>query len=318
MNDTTNETTAADRDFAAQLRDETSAVRLRRRYLGDARTLTVGQREQAAAVFHADPSLLRGRKMIFDRTTKEIRAANSAVDRACDIWRAFTVPYSAAEPGVRLIRRDRIAEFESAMRAALDELVDANAAVEDVYQTKIIPDAQARLGELFNAGDYPSTLVGAWGFDWEYPSIDPPDWLQQLNPALFAQEQARIRARFEEAVAATEAAFVEEFGAFVAKLAERLAPGPDGKAKTFHETTVTNLTEFFDRFRQLNIGSNAELDRLVAEAQGAVQGVTAKSLRTDALQRGTVRESLAAVYRQLTDLMVDRPERRISLDESDE
>lgn len=310
--------TRSEADFAERLRAETAAVRLRRRYLKDAKALSPAQRETAAAVFSADAEFLRARKKMFDTKHKKVSRANRLVDRSCEIWREFTVPYSAAEPGVRLIRRDRIAEFEDELRRVLDELGAAVAEADDVYRSEIIPEAEQRLGELFNAEDYPDSLLGCWGFDWEYPSVEPPDYLQQLNPALYAAEQARIRARFEEAVQATEQAFIAEFNEFVARLAERLEPGPDGKQKTFHESSVTNLNAFFERFRALNIGSNADLDRLVTTAQETVAGVSAKTLRTDALTRGTVRESLSAIADQLSGLMVVRPDRRITLDESDE
>lgn len=303
-------------DFAERLRAETAAVRLRRRYLSDSRALNSDQRTRAAETFGTDPDYLKARKMIFDRKHRALALANRLVERSCELWREFTVPYSAAEPGVRLIRRDRIEEFETEMRRLLDQLGAAAAGADDVYRTEILPTAQGRLGELFNEADYPMSLLGCWGFDWEYPSVDPPDYLAQLNPALYAAEQARIRARFEEAVAATEQAFVAEFNEFVTRLAERLEPTPDGKAKTFHESTITNLTGFFERFRAMNIGSNADLDRLVTTAQEAVAGVSAKTLRTDALSRGTVRETLATIAEQLGGMMVDRPARRISLDES--
>ena len=42
------------------------------------------------------------------------------------------------------------------------------------------------------------------------------------------------------------------------------AGSDDGKPKIFRDSAVTNLTEFFARFRDLNIGSSTELDRLVA------------------------------------------------------
>jgi len=301
-----------DRPFAERLRDETSAVRLRRRYLGLTRALKPEQRRRAAAVFGATPEAVRGRKTLVDHPA--IAACHAAVDRAVDYWKSMSVPYPA-DRGVRLIRRDRIDEFEAGMQRILDDLGSAVAAANEVY-AEVLDKARADLDELFDASDYPESLIGGWGFDWEYPSIEPPDYLQELNPALFAAEQARIRARFEEALAATEQSFVEEFGSLVAKITDQLTPSPDGKVKRFHESNVEKLREFFDRFRELNIGSNAELDQLVVAAKDAVAGVTGKGIRKDADERTSVRESLSAVYDRLTSLMVDRPDRRISLDDN--
>ena len=55
---------------------------------------------------------------------------------------------------------------------------------------------------------------------------------------------------------------MEELQQLVAHLTERLTGQSDGQPKTFRNSAVNNLTEFFDRFRQLNVRSNQDLDTL--------------------------------------------------------
>jgi hypothetical protein len=50
-----------------------------------------------------------------------------------------------------------------------------------------------------------------------------------------------------------EQAFLEELSRLVEHLNERLSGQDDGKPKIFRDTAVTNLEEFFQRFRRLNI-----------------------------------------------------------------
>ena len=50
--------------------------------------------------------------------------------------------------------------------------------------------ARRRLGQLFDPADYPRALHGLFGVDWDFPSVEPPDYLLQLSPALYEQEQA--------------------------------------------------------------------------------------------------------------------------------
>jgi hypothetical protein len=84
--------------------------------------------------------------------------------------------------------------------------------------------------------------------------------------------------------------------------------------KAFKASSVTNLTDFFERFRALNIGSNAELDEIVIEAQQAVEGVDAKGLRKKSLgERSDLRAPLANLSERLEDMIQDRPRRQISL-----
>ena len=45
-------------------------------------------------------------------------------------------------------------------------------------------------------------LIGLFGIDWEFPSIEPPNYLLQLSPALYEQERQRVATRFEAREAA--------------------------------------------------------------------------------------------------------------------
>jgi hypothetical protein len=74
---------------------------------------------------------------------------------------------------------------------------------------------------------------------------------------------------------------------------------------------VGNLTEFFEKFRTLNVRSNAQLDALVAEAQRVVRGVGPQELRDNAELRQRVATQMAQVQNSLDSLLVDRPRRRL-------
>ena len=77
-----------------------------------------------------------------------------------------------------------------------------------------------------------------------------------------------------------EQAFLDEFGKLVCHLTERIGGvGDDGKPKVFRDSAIGNLGDFFERFRNLNVRSNEQLDELVAQAQRAVRGIGAQDLR---------------------------------------
>jgi hypothetical protein len=135
--------------------------------------------------------------------------------------------------------------------------------------------------------------------------------LQQLHPDLYQQECERVAARFDEAVRLAEQAFMEELQQLVTHLTERLTGQADGKPKTFRDSAVSNLTEFFERFRQLNVRSNEQLDQLVADAQGIVTGIEPQQLRDSQGVRQHVATELSAVQSVLDGLLVDRPRRNI-------
>jgi hypothetical protein len=141
--------------------------------------------------------------------------------------------------------------------------------------------------------------------------VEPPDYLRQLNPELYEQECRRVQTRFDEAVQLAEQAFLEELSKLVDHLGERLNGNADGKQKVFRDTAVTNLTEFFERFRSLNVHSSEQLDELVQRAQRAMKGVAPQRLRDDGPLRQRLATQLSTVQSSLDGLMVDRPRRNI-------
>ncbi len=108
-----------------------------------------------------------------------------------------------------------------------------------------------------------------------------------------------------------EAAFVDELSSLVSHLTERLSGNEDGKPKIFRDSAVENLTEFFERFRTLNVRSNEQLDEMVDQCQQIVRGIEPQALRDSSVTRNTVATELAQVQQVLDDLLVDRPRRNI-------
>ena len=45
-----------------------------------------------------------------------------------------------------------------------------------------------RLGDLYNPSDYPPHLRDLFGISWDFPSVEPPDYLLELSPGLYEQE----------------------------------------------------------------------------------------------------------------------------------
>jgi N-acetylglutamate synthase/N-acetylornithine aminotransferase len=102
-----------------------------------------------------------------------------------------------------------------------------------------------------------------------------------------------------------------EFARLVSHLTERLSNDGDGERKVFRDSVVTNLMEFFQRFRHLNVRSNVQLDELVEQAQRVVQGVAAQELRDNEGLRQHVATQLAGVQSVLDGMLVDRPRRSL-------
>ena len=120
-----------------------------------------------------------------------------------------------------------------------------------------------------------------------------------------------MQSRFDEAVQMAETAFTEELAKLVEHLSERLNGHSDGKPKVFRDTAITNLTEFLDRFRRLNVRSNEQLDALVVRAGQVVAGIEPQKLRDSSSMRHRVSTQMTSVQASLDQLLVERPRRNI-------
>jgi hypothetical protein len=294
---------------AERLRATMAACRVQFTWFDTRKSLTAEQRAQAAQHFDAGGQFLSATKKLIETKHTAFRAVTAIRTRITDDWRGLTLPFP--EPGVRLIKHQEVGEFDRRMADYRLELADAVRTL-DRHFDELKRAAADRLGSLYNPSDYPATLVGLFGVAWDYPNVEPPDYLVGLAPGLYRQEQERVRARFEEAVQLAEQAFLDEFARLVAHLTERITgAGEDDTPKVFRDSAVDNLCKFFERFRSLDVRSNQHLDDLVAQAQRAVRGVTARDLRDSRSVRQEVAVQLARVQTSLNAMLVDRRRRRI-------
>jgi hypothetical protein len=293
---------------AGRLRTTAAAVRVAFTWWGVHKALSVRQKEEVCDAAGADARLLSAGKKIIDVRHQAFRNLTSVRTRIVSHWRGLTLPY--VEPGVRLIRRADVAAFVRTMEGFRDELTAAERALDDEFD-RMKADARERLGRLFNPADYPPEVRGLFGVEWDFPSVEPPSYLMRLAPDIYRQEQERVSQRFEEAVRLAEQAFVAEFARLVSHLTERLADDQAGERRVFRDTVVGNLTEFFERFRALNVRSNDDLDGLVTRARDLVRGVTPQDLRDNGGLRQHVAREMAVVRSQLEGMIVERPRRQI-------
>jgi hypothetical protein len=290
------------------LRQSFAAARVSFTWLGVRKALSTEQRAEAAEGFGAEGTYLSAAKKLLDTRDPTYRAVTAVRNRTIGYWRGVSLPYP--EPGVRLIRQDAVAAFDAQLGAFRGELVAAVAALDDRLD-ELKSAARERLGRLFDADDYPGSLRGLFAVQWDYPSVEPPEYLLRLNPQLYEQERQRISQRFDEAVRLAEEAFVAEFAKLTAHLSERLTAGPGGDTKVFRDSAVTNLHAFFERFKSLSVHSNGDLDRLVDTAHSALRGVDVDAVRGSAALRAHITSQLASVQSGLDALLVDQPRRRV-------
>jgi hypothetical protein len=300
--------TSASSSPAQRLRTQMAAVRVSLSWFGVRKTLTPEQKAQAAATFAAEGDYLSAAKRLLDTTHPAYKAVTTVKNNAVAYWKSVSLPFP--EQGIRLIRQDRVEAFVAQMGEFQEELDEAVRNLDQHY-SDLRQAARDRLGTLYNSADYPDSLAGMFAIEHDFPSVEAPDYLRQLNPQLYEQECQRIQDRFNEAVQLAEEGFIGELAKIVSHLTERLSGQADGKPKVFRDSAVDNLVGFFERFRELNVRSSEQLDALVADAQQIVRGIGPQDLRDNQQLRQHVVTKLSGVQSVLDGLLVDRPRRNI-------
>lgn len=304
---TTDEATTV-QQTASDLRQTMGAVKLSFSWLGTQRKLSDAQTKQAADTFHAATDLVTASKRLIDTKNTTYRVLTALKSQASAYWRSMTLPYP--QEGVRLIRQSDIAAFESKMREFKEQLAAAAANLQLEFET-IKAAAREKLGDLYNPNDYPQTLDGVFDVRWEYPAVEPPNYLMTFSPELYQQEQRRVQSRFEAAVVMAEEAFAEQLQEMISHLIERLTDEPDGTKKTFRASAIENFKEFYDNFRHMNVRSNAQLEQLISRANSLVAGVDVKELRTSSNLRQSLSQQMGEVKTALDNMITNAPRRRV-------
>ena len=278
-------------------------------FRGQRRVSSQHAHEVATTLDAADDRIVPPSKRLLDHRMPEVKQLVKLKNTALAEWRDRTLPYP--ERGIRLLRKSLLVAHEDAMKLLQSQIDEAAAQLEN-RRAEIIADAATKLGKTFNFADFPSSFVGAFQINLGYPSLHPDEALKYLNIAVYDTQNAMVAERFDQAVALAEQAFRDELAKLVARMCERLDGKLDkGKPKVFRDSLVTNLTDFFAQFKQLNVGSSDELDELVAKAQMAVKGVTPDKLRDNAQLQQSVRKQMLKIETKLTGAMVAKPTRKL-------
>jgi hypothetical protein len=271
-----------------------------------------GQVEQVASLFQADTDSVSGSRQAINRKNEFVKPIYSTLIEAKAFVNGHTMDYP--EKGIRLIKLAKVEWLRSKIAERQDEL-NCHLAVLDANWGSVKAEAKERLGELYNEADYPLRPSQAFGLELSFPAIKPDDRLLQLHPELYAAEQARIAARFDDAIKKAEAAAADELGGLLKRFIERLTAPEDGQRKVLKEGVVSSITDFAERFKALSIGSNAGLDDLVNQVEQLAQGIDIKQVRkADAGAKARLAEQLQGLTERIDQLVITRPVRELDID----
>lgn len=239
-----------------------------------------------------------------DALSKIVTASNAARG----IHYELTLPW--LDSGARILPAAAYAEYANRMRKCKEDFQAAVAEFVGNYP-QYVDDSRRRLGDMYNAGDYPaaSLIAGKFTFGtaiYQVPASD--DFRVQISDdeatAIRAQIEARTHDALDAAMKDAWGRIAETVGHMAAKLGE-FKPASDGiKASgVFRDSLVDNVKGLVRILPALNITGNPALATIAARMQAELCQYGADDLRESDVIRAKVKDSAAAIVASVSDFM---------------
>jgi hypothetical protein len=161
----------------------------------------------------------------------------------------------------------------------------------------LVTAARERLGKHFKQSEYPAVdqIRSAFSVNVRYMTFNVPAALKELNTKLFERERQKIEKQWAQAADEIQNALRVAFSGLVDHMVDRLGYEDNGKPKTFRDTLVDKMEDFFHTFEARNLTNDGQLKALVDKARRVMRGVSANDLRN----LDTVRSSVSKRFEEL-------------------
>jgi len=210
-----------------------------------------------------------------------------------------TLPWS--DEGFRLLPANfyfdlmaRMREFEASFEAG----VEAFLRVYPQYVEQVRPE----LNGLFREGDYPvaEKLRTKFGLKVEIlPIPTGADFRVQMS----AEEQARVSCQIDRNVRESLRRGTEDLWKRVRQAVAHMADRLREPESRFHASLVTNVLELVEILPQLNVNSDADLNRFADQIRQRLSGHSTRDLKKYDLLRVTTAADAAHIVAQMDDVL---------------
>ena len=232
----------------------------------------------------------------------ELDAIQKFVANTRNAHYASTLPWS--DTGLRLLPTAAFFTYQhnmTALQGEFNTLVDKFLAAYDWEITQ----AQVKLGDLFNADEYPTAdrLREKFRFRTNYiPLPEVGDWRVDMEKETVATLQEHYNSYYSGAL---ETAMKDVWGRMheaLAKMSERLDYTDDANKKIFRDSLVDNVIDIIDLLRDFNVTGDSQMEAMRQQLEEAMRGVTPDALREDQSFRADTKRNIDALIKALPSL----------------
>lgn len=211
----------------------------------------------------------------------EIAALQTSTTKIRKAHYALTLPWD--DGGKRLLPIDLHDRYKDTM----DELINKRKRALKRFLTRYDEakaTARTELGNLYNEDDYPTQAEIEHKFKSSYEFTPVPSsghFIADMADADAAKIRDSIDAGVKARVDGAITDVYRRLGESIQNIAEKLAPGEDGKPKVFRDSLLGNLNDLLDLMGPLNVAKDPALEALRDKVRGYVKDVEPDMLRAN-------------------------------------
>jgi hypothetical protein len=258
--------------------------------------------EDVVAANHADKGVAKVSKNLLGRCD-ELDALQKFASNARTTHYNSTLPWS--DLGPRLLPTAKYFAYHKEMtglRAEFDRMVQEFIEAYDLE----VAQAQAKLGDLFDAREYPSAeaLRGKFAFKLNYiPLPDAGDWRLDIGNEAVAALHTQYEEHYKSQLAGAMKDIWTRLHDVLSTLSRQLSDKTeDGKTPKIYQSVFDRALEVLDLMETCNITNDMQMQLTQRKLAMAFRGVTVDAVKEDAYLRHETKLAIDAAIKSLPSL----------------
>lgn len=232
---------------------------------------------------------------------ESLAAVKSAANAIRAVHARYTLPWT--NNGFDILPAAKVAEYDNDMRAARYEFEKAADSFAAIYPA-LVDSAPARLGELFDASEFPSANEVRSRFSFRVRTLtipDKTDFRVDMSDAQARLIRAEIEAESREALETAMADAWQRVADVCARMVERLNAYKPATAKgektegRFTDTIVENVRDLVAMLPAFNLTGDPTLADVTARLERDLCANDAQTLRDDETARKEAARAAQAI-----------------------
>ena len=254
---------------------------------------------------------VRARKRVINSSAmSDLRSIRYKVKR---MLRTYALN-SMFRPGVYAIPVQHVDYVDSVLKDADNNMHSVREKLQAEWPP-VIKDPKERLGDLFDAADYPSAEEAAneLQLSFRYMAIaETPAILKTIAADVYKEDVERAKKETEKELEAfrlhLRAALLE-----IVENMRKTLQKPDGDRKVFGQRFFKRLDEFMATFQVRNLSDDGELKKVVAQLKKVADGTDLTTLKEDAPTQKALNKTLKGINTELDKLVEEGDSRMMDL-----